>query len=232
MKKHLLRFAIALFLTSGVAHAGDWGNLGKGMAPVVPHVDCLSYDYVDLEYIYTDYGTPKFDDGHGYGIGFSKSLGSAFFLTGSFSDSGYDYDWDGHIVDVDTRRYRMGLGTNIPLAKCVDFTFEGGFDHLDAEYTYHPDHDYDSWAYYFGPGIRARAGAFEVYAKIFYFSREGDLSQYYLSQHTFSHGRVDEDGWLFTPGIIYHFTDSFGLKVGAEIDQYNTAFLLGARFHY
>lgn len=236
MKKHLIRLAMASLLVTGIAEAGDWFRPAKGLAPLAPpavHAECLSYDFIDLEYVHTDYGSPYFGDADGYGIGFSKSLGDMFYVNGSFGSGGYDYDWVNHVVGVDTHRYRMGAGARVSLAECVDLIFEGGAEHLDAEYSHgYSDHDYDSWSYYFGPGIRARTGRLEWYAKAFYFSREGDYSQEYLSHHTTNHGRVDQYGWLFTPGVIYHVTDNLGLKFGLEIDQYNTSYLAGVRFHY
>ncbi len=228
---------MASFFLPGALNAGDWGDLGKGIAPLAaPTSDCntcLSYDYIDLNYIMNDFGTPYFQDGRGYGISFSKSLGCNFFFTGGFADGSYDYDWVGHIVPVETQRFRLGLGARVSIGECVDLTFEGGAQHLDAEFgAGYADHDYDSWGYYVGPGIRARAGRLEAYGKLLFTSNEGDLSQYYLSHHTTVHRRVDQDGWLFTPGIIFHVNDVLALKAGAEIDELDSSFLFGARFHY
>lgn len=228
---------MASLLLPGVVAAGDWGGLGKGIAPLAPPVSdcntCLSYDFIDLEYLMTDYGTPYFDDGGGFDIGFSKSLTCNLFLTGSFADSSYDYDWVGHYVPVDTQRFRLGLGARASIGECVDLTFEGGAQHLDAEFgSGYADHDYDSWGYYVGPGIRARAGKFEAYAKLLFVSSEGNASQEYLSHHTTVHRRVDQDGWLFTPGVLFHMNDVLALKVGAEVDEADTAFTFGARFNY
>ncbi|MDF2377206.1 MAG: hypothetical protein P1U81_13255 [Verrucomicrobiales bacterium] len=235
MKKHLIRLAVASLLLPGALNAGDWGNPGKGIAPLAaPAPDCntcLSYDYIDLEYLLTDFGTPYFDDGGGYAIGFSKSLGCNFFFTGSFADG--SYDWVGHFVPVDTQRFRLGLGARASIGECVDLTFEGGAQHLDAEFgAGYSDHDYDSWGYCVGPGIRARAGRFEAYGKILFVSNEGDNSREYLSHHTTVHRRVDRDGWLFTPGVIFHLNDVLAFKAGAEINVFDTAFSLGARFPY
>ena len=235
MKKQLICLALASLLTSGIADAGDWFGSGKGLAPLAPPAvhDCLSYDFVDLEYIHTDFGSGYFGDGDGYGIGFSKSIGDVLFLTGSFASGGYDYDWVNHIVPVDTNRYRLGAGARVGLAECVDLVFEGGAQHLDAEYGGgYSDHDYDSWGWYMGTGIRARTGRLEWYAKVFYTANEGDYSQEYLSHHTTNYGRVDDYGWVYTPGVIYHLTDNVGLKFGMEIDEDDTSYLAGLRFHF
>ena len=227
--------AIAI-LSGGLSIAGDWGNLAKNLTPLAPppvQEHCLSYDYVDLEYIYTDYESTFFSEGHGYGVGFSKSIGSSLFFTGSFAEGSYDYNWVNHVLNVDTHRYRLGAGARVPLAECVELTFEGGAEHLEAEYgDYYSYKDYDSWGYYVGPGIRARSGRFEFFAKAFYIGREGDYSQRYLSQHVAHHGRVDDYGWVFTPGLIFHVTESFGLKLAAEFDENATAFTVGGRYHF
>lgn len=231
----MICLALASLLTSGIADAGDWFSSGKELAPLAPPAvhDCLSYDFIDLEYIHTDFGSQYFRDSDGYGIGFSKSIGKSFYLNGSFAGGSYVYDWVDHVLPVDTKRYRLGAGTRVRLAECVDLIFEGGAEHLDAEYgAGYEDHDYDSWGWYMGTGIRARTGRLEWYAKAYYLGREGDYSQEYLSHHVTTHGRVDDYGWLFTPGVILHVTDNVGVKFGMEIDEYNTSFLAGVRFHY
>ncbi len=236
MKTTVLTLALASLVTLGTSVAGDWTwkRPAKNLIPLEPPVvaSCLSYDYIDLEYFYTDFSSPKYFDGHSYGVGFSKSLGSSFFFTGGFAEGDYDYDWDGHIVGVETRRYRLGAGVRHGIGQCVDLTFEGGFDHLDAEYPGYNDHDYDSWSYYFGPGIRAQAGQFEFFAKALYQKREGDYSQEYLSHHSSHHGSVDDYGWVFTPGFIFHFTDRLGLKLAAEFDENETDYIAGIRYYF
>ncbi|MEM7698587.1 MAG: hypothetical protein AAF236_09315, partial [Verrucomicrobiota bacterium] len=221
----------------GAAHAGpSWSPPAKGLVPLADPEptcpDCLSYDFLDLQYGFDDYETPFFDNGHRYGLGFSKSIGCNFFVTGAFDFGGYDYDWDGHIVDVEQRRFRLGAGARASLAKCVDLTFEAGAEHFDAEYEGYADHDYDSWAYYAGPGIRARAGKFEFFANAFYFGREGDLSRYYLTHHTHHGGDPHYSGWRVTPGVIFHATDAIGLKISADLERYYRTVWLGARIHY
>ncbi|MAS94246.1 MAG: hypothetical protein CMO55_13700 [Verrucomicrobiales bacterium] len=236
MKNSLLLLVASSLLVGGTATAGDWRSSAKNLAPLAPPPaveSCLSYDYVDLEYQYTDFGSTYFDQGHGFGLGFSKSLGSMFYVNGSFSDGEYEYNWDNHFLDVDTKKYRLGAGVHAPIAKCIDITFEGGGEHLDAEYAaYYNDHDYDSWGYYFGPGIRARAGRLEMFGKAYYYGREGDLRKEYLSHHTHYPGIDDEYGWLFTAGLIYHVTDCFGIKFSAEFDDDDTLFTVGGRYHF
>ena len=237
MKKTATMIAISV-LVAGVANAGDWARPAKNRVPLSPPSmdgSCLSYDYLDLEYGNNDYGNGFFHNGESFGGGFSKSIGSTFFLNGSFADSSYDYDWVGHIVGVDTRRYRLGLGAHREIAKCVDLTFEGGADYLEAEYgSGYTDHDYDSWSYYAGPGIRARAGRFEMFAKVFYVTSEGDATREYLAHHncTCTDVSLSDDRWVFNPGFIFHVSDTFGVKVAAELDEHDTTFTFGGRLHF
>lgn len=237
MKTLLIRFAFASLLVSGLAEAGDWRSAGKGLAPLAPPAkscnDCLSYDFIDLEYVNTNFSNPYFDNANGYGFAFSKSLGSKYYLNGNYRKGDYEYNWVNHILPVDQRSFRLGVGRRFEIAKCVDLLFEGGVDRIDAEYAApHGMKNYDSWAYYFGPGVRARAGRVEFFAKALFFGREGDAAQAYLAGHTTVHDRVDDYGWLFTPGMILHFNDVFGLKVAGEFTTHTSTLLLGGRFHF
>ncbi len=231
MKKTEMILSMILF-TAATASAGD--TSAKAITPLAPLVcdDCLSYDFVDLEYGFLEFGNDFSDEGDLYGVGFSKSLGTNLFLTGGYANGGYDYDWGYELHDVSTHRYRLGLGARVSLAKCVDLTFEGGGEHTDTEYKDCAELDYDSWAYYFGPGIRARAGRLEVFAKALFTSREGDLSQQYLSTVTTDHLGVDEDGWMFNPGVIFHVTDHLGIKLAGELGESDHLFTGGVRFEF
>ncbi|MDF1850198.1 MAG: hypothetical protein P1U85_05135 [Verrucomicrobiales bacterium] len=233
MKKQLICFAVASLLLPGVSFAGDWHTSGKGLAPLAPPVQesCLSYDFIDLEYVHSAYDAGYIDDGQGFGFGFSKSLGHNFFLTGGFNGGSFDYNWAPHIGSVDTRAFRLGLGTHVALAKCVDLTFEGGATHVDAEFqNIHPVVEYDSWGYYVGPGLRARSGRLEVYAKALYFDRSGDGIPGH--PYTSPNGAFAGHGWLFTPGMIFHLNEVFGIKVGGEFGEDTSNLLVGGRFHF
>ncbi len=234
MKKTALLLALAA-LFAGTGHAGDWASAKKPVPLASPTYEgnCLSYDFIDLDYGIYDFGTPYMSDGDFWGVGFSKSIGQSLYLTGGYADGSYDFHDKCGPIGVDTRRFRMGLGTRHTIAKCVDLTFEGGADHIDAEYGNGKScYDYDSWGYYVGPGIRARAGRFEMFAKALYTGREGDYSQKYLACRTSAALGVDEDGWLFSPGFLYHFTDYLAFKFAAEIGELDTAFTFGARYHF
>ena len=64
--------------------------------------------------------------------------------------------------------------------------------YLDAEYGGIGGFDYDSWGYYIGPGLRARWGRLEGYAKLLYIEREGVFGPYGAAQ----------EGWVLQPGLL------------------------------
>ena len=231
MKKSVIPAVIALSVI-GVAQGGDFG--GKGLAPLPPPVmeNCLSYDFIDLEYGINDFGDNFADEGELYGVGFSKSIGSNLFVTGGYAFGGYDFDWGRELLDVNVDRYRLGIRGRRSLAKCVDLTLEGGFEHTDAEYERNSHLDYDSWGYYVGPGLRARTGRLELFAKAFFVGREGDLSQQYLAMMTSDCLGVDEDGWLFTTGLIFHLTEQLGLKLAGEFGENDNLYTGGIRYEF
>lgn len=259
IKTTILLNSLALLGASAVV-AGDWSP--AAIAPLPPlHLEesCLSYDFIDLQYINTDFGSGYFSHGHGYGIGFSKSIGgrsvrmshmspttgkapvapimsrttSDFFVTGSYSFGEFDDYFCGCNDMAENHKYRLGAGYRRSIGDCVDFTFEGGGEFLDSNYQKNRSRSFDSWGYYIGPGIRARAGRFEMFANAYYFHREGDYSQNHIWPQFRSGGYShDPYGWRFTTGFIYHFTENFGLKVAAEIEDYDSALLVGGRYHF
>ncbi len=167
MKKTIIAFTLA-FLTVGVIKAGvtPVATSGKTVTTVEPG-SCLTYDYIDLDYGVADNDNAFLGGGERWGISFSKSLGEVLFLTGGYTNTDFDYISNNQVFDFGGDRYSLGLGGHWALAQCVDFTFEGGGDYRDAEFQGNGAFDYDSWVYYFGLGIRARAGRFEGYAKLF-----------------------------------------------------------------
>ncbi len=222
MKKIVIAFTLA-FLAAGVIKAGDTPvvSSGKTVTAVEPG-SCLTYDYIDLDYGVADNDNAFLGGGERWGINFSKSLSSNLFLTGGYTNTGFDYIWNNQVFDFDSDRYSLGLGAHMSLADCVDLTFEGGGDYRDAEFGGNGAFDYDSWGYYVGPGIRARAGRFEAYAKVFYTGREGVLNQF----------GIDNDGWVFKPGMLFHLTDHLALKVAADVTELDSAVTVGARINF
>ncbi len=234
MKMLLPSLLLPLLLSGGLLRAGDT-TAGKELAPLALPVECeecLSYDFVDLKYGFNDFGTDFHNDGEFYEIGFTKSLGEHFYSTGSYADGSYRLDTLLSFTGVETDRYRLGLGYRQKIDDCVDLTLEGGMDHIDAAYGRCGCMDYDSWGYYVGPGIRARSGRFEMYANALFTSREGDYSQQYLGLLTPEALGIDEDGWLFGAGIVYHLTQHLGLTAGAEWGELDNAYTLGVRVEF
>lgn len=194
-------------------------------APIECHSadPCLSYDFIDLDYGIGSHDNAFFDDnGHQFGVAFSKSLGETFFLTGSYTNAGFDYLFNNQYLDFTSHRLTLGLGAHFSLAECLDLTLEGGASYRDNQFTGNANFDYDSWGYYVGPGLRARVGRLEGFAKVFYFDREGVLG---LSG-------VDVDGWVFQPGVLFHLTDTVAFKVAGDIGENFSAATFGLRLHF
>jgi len=240
MKKLVITSAMVLALGAELAMAGEFnfGHPGKNIIPIEPADtagNCLSYDFIDLNYTVTSFGNSFFDDGKGFSVDFSKSLGNFAYVTGEYQRGGYDYDWVDHVVDVNTNRYRLGVGARHSVAKCFDLTLEGGGQYLDAEHHDHPSKDFDSWGWYAGPGFRFMVGKrLEVYGNAFYGKHEGDTREQLLSQNNFYNpsAEVDDYTWRFTPGVVYSVTENLGLKVGAEFEREEVELLFGVRVAY
>jgi hypothetical protein len=234
MKTPLLIVLTSLLLSLGGLLAGELPS-GKELAPLALPVecdDCLSYDFIDLRYGINDFGTDFHNDGEFYEVGFTKSLGRHFYFNGSYAGGSYRLDTFLNFTGVDTDRYRFGLGHRRKIADCVDLTFEGGLDHMDVGYDRCGCMDFDSWGYYVGPGIRARKGRLEMYANGYFTGREGDYSQRYLGLLTPAALGVDEDGWLFAAGLIYHLTEHVGLTTGGQWGELDDAYTFGVRFEF
>ena len=234
MKKSTLYLTALLLASGGFASAGEW-RPAKNLVPPPAPVDanCLTYDFIDLQYIQQEFGSRYFHRGNGYGFGLSKSLTDSLYIDGSYSFGEFEDLWCGCFDDAETRRYRFGAGIRQPIAECVDLTFAGGADHLETEYATKSERDFDSWGYYVGPGIRAKVGRLEWFANAYYSLREGDYSQNHISSEFRNSGYAyDPYGWRFSSGFIFHVTDRLGLKVAAELEDYDNSFLVGVRYHY
>ncbi|MEM1441585.1 MAG: hypothetical protein AAGF67_04550 [Verrucomicrobiota bacterium] len=230
MKSSPLIIVLSVF-AAVTAHAG-----GKVIAPVSeskapitdakaliaePTAPCLSYDYVDLEYLTTG-SEGIFGGGDGYSASFSKSLGELFFLTGGYTNAGADYIDNNVAFDFESHRYQLGLGARFALTECVHLTLEGGAEHADNRFG-NTAFNYDSWAYYIGPGLRARAGRFEFFGEVFYVGREG------VPGNGFAY---ENDTWVFNPGVLFHLNDRLALKVAGSFTEDTSLFTFGARINF
>lgn len=235
-----MKIAVSLIALSalvlGSASAGDWDS-GKRAVPLTfskNEGNCLSYDFVDLNYGIFSYGTPYLYEGDFYGASFSKSLGSFLYFTADYYRGSHEFfELCGcGPIGLDTDRLRFGLGAHRSIAKCIDLTFEGGADYIDASYERKTHYNYDSWGYYVGPGIRARAGRFEMFAKALYTGREGDFEQGLMARQSSAGLGLSHNGWVFNPGFLYHFTETLAFQFAAEVGEVDTALTFGARYHY
>lgn len=207
---------------SGLLTAGDYS--GKGVIPVASHDGpCLSYDFIDLEYGINDYDSALLDNGDRWGVGFSKSFGSNYFLTGEYNRAGFDFFDGNNFLGADSNRYSLGLGTYWTLGDCLHLTFEGGGDYRDSSFSGNPAFDFDSWGYYVGPGLRARAGRLEGYLKLFYVGRESDALNF---------AGLDAEGWVLKPGVLFHLTDHLALKVSGDVAENESVVNFGVRYHF
>lgn len=234
MKKATLLLTLFAIVSGGSGIAGDWSPSSKvPLAPPIIDENCLSYDFIDLQYINRDFGSPYFKKGNGYGAAFSKSIYNGLYATGSYSFGDFDDHWCTSFDQGETHRYRLGGGVSRTIAECVDLVFEGGAEYLDTDYDKFANREFDSWGYYVGPGIRARVGRFEMYGNVNYYHREGDYSQNHILPEFHSDGySADPYGWRFSTGFIYHVTERFGVKVGGEFEKYDSALLVGGRYHF
>lgn len=225
IKSITLPLSIVAFLFASLEIGYSHGKelIQPAKAPITP-VSCLTYDYLDLDYGITDFDNPILDDGgYRWGINFSKSLGETFFLTGGYTNAGVDYFSNNQYFNAESHRYSLGLGAHFALKECVDLTIEGGVTHTDNRFRGNNTVlGIDGWGYYVAPGIRARKGRFEGFARAVYFDRES------LNNNI----NINTNGWVFQPGFLFHLTDTLAFKVAADITDENAAVTFGARIHF
>lgn len=233
--KNLCRAAALAIFLNGTASAGEWGDLGKSIAPLAAPIDdnCLSYNFINLAYINTGFGNPYLSNGNGFGVGASMLVTNNIFLSANYAYGSFDDAWCGCFDVGDIHRYRFGPGLRVPIARCVDFTFDGGAEYNSMRWDRKTERNFDSWGYFFGPGIRARAGRLEGFTALHYYGREGDFSQNYIDPR-FRSGdyRAGYNGWRFVTGLVYHLNDRFGLLFGCEVERLDNFFLAGTRYHF
>jgi hypothetical protein len=181
-------------------------------APVPPAAPIFTYDFLDVQYIYTDFDSPWIDDGHGVGANLSKSLGGPLYATGSFA-------WSDTIVDyepVDFYGASAGLGVFCPIMDRLHVNMEGGalWSREDSDY-----YTNDDWGYFVGPGARfSVCQGFEVFANVYYTD--------------FGSGEGNTDGFDVNVGAIFDIHQYFGIKVGALFGEDENSLFVGGRIYY
>ncbi len=186
------------------------GSGAKEVVPAAPMVEeeCLSYDFIDVQYVYTGFDT--LDDGHGAAVNLSKSLvGNVYFTaSGDWTSSSIDN------ADVDLVGATAGLGYAMPVSKCFHLNLEAGgiYSYFDGPWGY----DDETWGGYVGPGFRyCVTNGIELFANVYYvFFEEG------------------EDLFETNVGVVANITDSLAVKVAGLFNEDDQAVMAGLRFYY
>ncbi|MBL9150983.1 MAG: hypothetical protein JNK37_00775 [Verrucomicrobiales bacterium] len=207
--KNLNRVAAiaALALIGAVpAFAGSGGKVVS--VPAAPSESCLTYDFFDVQYIYTAFD--HLDDGHGAGANLSKSLFGNVYLTASGSWTSTGTDWSG---DADLYGASAGLGYYIPLSDRFHLNVEagglyGGSDGLGD--------DDESWGFFAGPGFRYCLNpGLELFSNVYYNRFEDGFDQ-----------------WNVNVGLIADITDTVAFKLAGLLNEDDQSVLVGLRFYY
>lgn len=204
---NLPRFAaLAAFAALGSlsAMAGDGKAIADGKAcTACCEESCLSYDFADIQYIYTSFG--ELEDGHGVGLNISKEIGGNVYLTasGSWTDSG----------GADLYGASAGAGYYIPVTDRLHLNIEaGGLYSNDKDLC----HGGEEWGYFAGPGFRyCLSQGMEIFANAYYTRFESGF-----------------DGWDFNVGLVADITDTIAFKLGGLLNEDDQAVLAGLRFYY
>ncbi|MCP5539946.1 MAG: DUF481 domain-containing protein [Akkermansiaceae bacterium] len=169
---------------------------------------CLTYDFFDVQYLYSDYD--GLDTGHGVGLNLSKSLIGQLYLTATaeWSDTGI---WG---VDADSWGLTAGLGYYMPVNDRLHLNLEAGglYSNFDSD-----EYSDDKWGGYVGPGFRyCVTDNVELFGNAYWVLCEGG-----------------ENTWDFNAGVIYDLTDTVGLKFSGVVDEHGDYSLLaGVRLYY
>jgi len=122
-------------------------------APALAVAPMFTYDFFDVQYIYTDFDSPSIGDGHGVGANLSKSVGGPMYLTGSFAWTDTDVDHE----PVDLYGASGGVGVFCPVMDRLHVNLEGGALWSRDDFGYDSN---DDWAISSDPVSASRsAGA-------------------------------------------------------------------------
>lgn len=185
------------------AFAGGGKEIADGKAcTAVCEESCFSYDFADIQYIYSSFNS--LEDGHGAGINFSKELGGNVYLTGSgsWTESG----------GADLYGASAGAGYYIPVNSRLHLNIEAGG-------LYSNDNDLgegEEWGFYAGPGLRYCLNqGLEIFANAYYTRFESGFDQ-----------------WEFNVGLIADITDTVAFKLGGLLNEDDQAVMAGLRFYF
>lgn len=201
---HLILFA-ALAFAAGSTQALAGNSLRVSPGPVD---ECLSYDFLDLQYGFTSFD--GLDNGHGVGANLSTLLLDTLYFTASG-------DWTAtgiHGEDLDIYGASAGLGIYFPVAERLHLTFEGGGVFAGSSGLGWQDDD--QWGFFAGPGLRyCLSPGTEVFANAHYVRFD------------------DSDNlWEFNAGVISAITESVAFKLAGQLTSDDLSVLAGLRFYY
>ncbi|HRX53435.1 MAG TPA: YfaZ family outer membrane protein [Verrucomicrobiales bacterium] len=209
MKQHLL-LLLALSLTP-LTLAGEPGGkevMTSGKVPCVEAASsCLTYDFLDLQYQYSDFD--GLDVGHGVALNLSKALFGHVYLTATtdWTRTGWEH------TDIDAYSVTAGLGYYVPVTDRFHLNIEAGalFSDLESDYG-----SSSEWGGAVGPGFRyCLTEQLELFGNAYYTAYEGGF-----------------DIWDFNAGIIYDVTKSVGLKFSGLFNEEGYTLLGGIRIYY
>lgn len=151
------------------------------------HLSNISYDFFDVAYM--DVETHS-DDGDGFLLRASKSLGESFYLLAEMGDA----ELDEHHGDF--RFIRAGLGFHTSFSRMVDGIAELTYESLEIEEHHH---ELDENGFGIAAGIRV----------LFNEHLEGTARARYVDLG-------DEEDEIFSAELLYLFNHSFGLVAAYE----------------
>ena len=197
MKKTTL-FAAAIALVSAPVFAGQ---------PMTSGPTSFSYDFIDADWLYQGFDD-DLDNGNGWSIAGSKSIGEAFFVNAGYAqlDSGVAG------LDINIDRITVGGGWHTPLADRIDLVASAAGVYTDVDGL---PGDLDEWGYSVGLGIRAQLlDNLELFTNAAWVDSLND-------------GQVEA-----TVGVILQLTDALGLRVGGRFVDDSNQLFVGGRLYY
>ena len=205
-QRYLTPLAAAAIVAAGLATPAFAGPVAPAPAPPIEE-ECLSYDYFDLQYIYTSFD--HLDNGHGVGANLSMGLFGNVYgtLSGSWSDSSIGNS------SVDVWGLTGGLGYAFPISQRFHLNIEAGaiYGSIDGAGV-----DNDDWGFYVGPGLRyCLSPGTEFYANVYYVHFDGGY-----------------DTFNTDLGFIAAITENIGLKVGGLLGEDEQSVYAGFRVYY
>lgn len=204
----LTALSAAMLLAVAVTPTFAGSGAKEIVTPAPVEEESFSYDFIDLQYVYTSFDT--LDDGHGAAANLSKSLGNNLYFTasGSWSESSLDH------ADVELYGASAGLGYAIPVSKSFHLNLEAGglYGYFDGAWGY----DDESWGGYVGPGFRyAVTPGLELFANVYYLIFEDG-----------------EDLFETNVGVVANITDTIAFKVAGLLNEDDQSVMAGFRFYY